>query len=89
MEIPTKAPASALAEPSRYLLDLVKIMTVSARQGRGNLLWAGWNACGAGETPPRPDRVGFGSQLILVTPAGALGLLARIGVTDLRDAPAG
>jgi hypothetical protein len=75
------------AEPVR--LDLVKLMTISARQGRGNFLWADWNAGLAGEKPRRADRIAFGSQLLLVTPASALGLVARMGQVDLREAASG
>ena len=88
MEIPTQASAGAGSEPSRYLVDLVKIMTFSARFGRVNWLWAGGTAGRAREPAARADRVGFGSQLILITAAGAYGLLARMGLIDLRDAPA-
>ena len=65
--------------PTEELVDLVALCNAASQEGRGNLVWMGWNA-----TPDRknkasrPHVIANGSNMIAVTAAGARWLQPKL-----------
>ena len=66
--------ANAQQETSVYAEDMVKIVTMAARKGHGDLVWLGFNGKKASSAKAKM-MVGFGSQLVAITKPAARNLL--------------
>ena len=87
---PTKPTAEEMEDVSPELEDLLAYMTAAHINGRGNLVWFGWNASPTGSNnPKRSQSIANGSQLIAITAKGARWLEPRLEVSPacLHDFP--
>ena len=66
--------ANTQQETSVYAEDMVKIVTMAARKGHGDLVWLGFNGKKASSAKAKM-MVGFGSQLVAITKPAARNLL--------------
>ena len=66
--------ANTQHETSVYAEDMVKIVTMAARKGHGDLVWLGFNGKKASAAKAKM-MVAFGSQLVAITKPAARNLL--------------
>lgn len=76
-EVPTKASREQFETVSQDLEDLVRLATAAHRTGRGDLVWVSW--VGGDRKGQHPEH---GSTLLMLSQAGACGVLLRLPVAE-------
>ena len=76
-ELPESYAAVDMPAPSQILSDCVRYATAANRRGLGNLIWCGWMPTdpSISLTPKKPNRLGMGTQFLMLTRLGAKVLL--------------
>ena len=76
--IPGKASSEEFKDPSKRLVDLVRMSISAHRVKHGDIVWACWQPGGAGAKIKDIYRVNSGAMLIMLNPRGADAIAAQI-----------
>ena len=61
---------------AQSLSDLVRMVNFAGREGKGNVVWLGYNTAHPHSTrPPKPSQIAFGCNLVALTSRGAAQIL--------------
>ena len=86
--VPGKATSAEFANPSKNILDLVRMSVLAHRHGAGNIVWGCWQPGGAGTKIKHPRSINSGAMLLMMNPAGAGYVLSKMVDLTSHGGPA-